>query len=261
VADDAHQPGQNNAPEPGAPEPVTPGPDPDATRLQPPSGDADATTRLPARTGDTTIIPPVRPGETAMLPPVTDSPQDQGARWAARAGVPRAAADEEEEWVPTEESGSPWWLPLVLGIGGLILLALIGLGIWVAFHNKGNPAPAPGASPTQSATPSASPTPPPSPSPTASASPTAATVTLPDLRGVAVADAQSTLNQLGLNATIVDQPNSTVPAGTVIAMDPAAGGTVPLGTTVTLTVAVAPSPSPSPTPTNTVISPSPSTGH
>jgi hypothetical protein len=221
-----------------------------------PTPDADATTRLPSRTGDTTIIPPVRPDETAMLPPVTEVPGDRGARWAARAGVPPAGVDEEEEWVPTEEPGSPWWLPLVLGIGGLVLLALVGLGVYLAFHNRGNPAPVVSTSPSASPSPTPSPTPSLNLSPTPSLIPSAATVALPDLRNVALADAQATLSQLGLNATVVDQPDNAVPVGTVIAMDPPPGTPVAVGSTVTLTVAVAPSPTPSLTPSNTV-SPTP----
>jgi hypothetical protein len=195
-----------------------------------------------------------------MLPPVAEVPEDRGARWAARAGVPRAAVDEEEEWVPTEEPGSPWWLPLVLGIGGLLLLALVGLGVYVAFHNRGNPAPVASTSPNVSPSPTPSPTPSLGPSPTPSLSPSAATVALPDLRNVAVSDAQATLSQLGLNSTVVDQPDGAVPVGTVIGTDPAPGTPVALGSTVTLTVAVAPSPTPSLTPSTTV-SPTPSTGH
>jgi hypothetical protein len=240
----------------GASAPPTPGRGADQP-VPSPEVDADATRRLPSQTGETTIIPPVRPGETAMIPPVIGVPEDRGARWAARAGVPRPAADEEEEWVPTEEPGSPWWLPLVLGIGGLLLLALVGLGVYVAFHNRGNPAPVASASPSLSPSPTPSATPPQTPSATPSLSPSVATVTLPDLRNVAVADAQATLSQLGLNPQVTDQPNNTVPVGTVIAMDPAPGTAVALGSTVTLTVAVAPSPTPSPTPSVTV-SPTPS---
>lgn len=275
MADDPHRT-EPTTPEPGAPEPAgpagSPGPaaagaEPDATQRigppvpQPPSDATqvhrpvgDETAMLPPRSGDTTIIPPVRPGDTAMLPPVTDHP-DEGARWAARAGVPQAAA--EEEWVPAEEPGGAWWLPLVLGIGGLLLLALVGIGVWLAFRHSGNaPAPAPSPTASQPASPTPSPTPSLNPSP--SASPSAAAVTLPDLRGTSVADAQRVLSGLGLASTVRNQVDDSLPAGSVVRTEPGAGSAVPPGSTVVLVVAVAPATSNVPSPSRSP-SPSPTT--
>jgi hypothetical protein len=208
----------------------------------------------PGQPGDTTIIPPVRPGDTAMMPPAADHPDDQGARWAARAGVPRPEAA-DEEWVPTEEPAGIWWLPLALGIGGLLLLAAVGVGVWFAFRHSGN-APAPVASATVTASPAA-PSPTPTASPTPSPSPTSALVSLPDLRGVAAGDAQQTLVNAGLTPVVRNQVDDSVPVGVVIGTDPPAGSQVPVGSTVTLLVAVAPPTSAAPSPPKPSKSPSP----
>jgi PASTA domain len=276
VADDPHQPEE---PVPGADRPAPgdrPGPDQPRPAGQPPVAEpttgtaqdpwqgqaetvlhpvaGDQTIRLPlAPPGDQQppgTRPPVGPGGTAMVPRVPGGgPDEQGGRWAARAGVPRGDA-EEEDWVPAEESGGAWWLPLVFGIGGLILLALVGGGLWLAFQHSGNaPAPAVSASPTPSAAPSSlPPSVPPSPSPVPSLSPSPALVDLPDLRGVAVGDAQQVLATLGLNSTVRTQPDASRQPGIVIGTDPQPGQ-VPAGSTVTLTVAAAPATSAPPSPT------------
>jgi hypothetical protein len=202
----------------------------------------------------------MRSDDTTVMPPATGRPEGQGARWSARAGVPAAEAA-DEEWVPPEEPGGAWWLPLALGIGGLILLALVGLGVWFAVRHSGN-TPAPVASETVSPAPSPtpSPTPSPPPSPSAPPSPTAATVSLPDLRGTSLSDAQQVLTGLGLVPAVSNQVDGSVPAGSVVGTDPPANSTVAVGSKVTLLVAVPPAPSPtppSPTPTANV-SPTPS---
>jgi serine/threonine-protein kinase len=83
-------------------------------------------------------------------------------------------------------------------------------------------------------------------------------VSLPDLRGTSVGDAQQILSGLGLTSTVRNQVDDSVPAGTVLGTDPAADSAVPAGSSVVLVVAVAPatsnppqpSKSPSPTPTS-----------
>lgn len=281
MADDPHQPEpttpQPATPDPEAqqapgsgsvtPEPASPGPD-DATAVHRPDGPesprpgagGDETSLLPpAGTGDTTVFRPTGPAETAMIPSATGQPGGQGARWSARAGVP-ATDHADEEWVPPQEPGGAWWLPIALGIGGLILVALVGLGVWLAVRHSGN-TPAPVTSPSVSPTPSPTPSPSPTASPTPPPSPTAAAVTLPELRGTSLGDAQTVLTGLGLVPAVRNQVDGSVPPGFVIGTDPPANSTVPAGGTVTLIVAVAPSPSPTPSdpPSPTVkASPSPS---
>ncbi|MDP9884142.1 serine/threonine-protein kinase [Sinomonas atrocyanea] len=85
-------------------------------------------------------------------------------------------------------------------------------------------------------------------------------VSVPNLRGMAVADAQKALADRGLKAAVQEQENANAAPGTVTYQDPAADGSVDQGGTVTLIVAKAPppppAPSPSPSPSDTT-SPSP----
>lgn len=76
-------------------------------------------------------------------------------------------------------------------------------------------------------------------------------VTVPNLQGMAVADAQKALSDRGLKAAVQEQENPTAPPGTVTDQTPAADGSVDQGGTVQLIVAKAPAPSPSPSPTPT----------
>lgn len=69
---------------------------------------------------------------------------------------------------------------------------------------------------------------------------TAAKVAVPDLTGESVADAETTLEALGL-ASAKKSISSDRPAGTVVAQDPKAGASVAKGSQVTLSVAKAPS--------------------
>ena len=81
-------------------------------------------------------------------------------------------------------------------------------------------------------------------------------VTVPELRGKTLEEAQKALTDLGLRADVRQQENSVAAPGTVTAQSPDADGSVDQGGTVVLTVAVAPPP-PSPSPTETSGSPSP----
>jgi len=62
------------------------------------------------------------------------------------------------------------------------------------------------------------------------------TVTVPTVAGQTYEDAKSQLEALGLDVGESEQPSDTVPEGTVISSDPAAGQTMERGETVTLTV-------------------------
>lgn len=76
------------------------------------------------------------------------------------------------------------------------------------------------------------------------------TVNVPDLAGKPIAEAQSTLTELGLTSAVVEQENPATP-GTVVGSDPAAGTAVAEGGTVTLTVAKAAAPTTAPSVTET----------
>lgn len=84
------------------------------------------------------------------------------------------------------------------------------------------------------------------------------TVSVPKVIGLTKSDATALLTSLGLTASSVQAPSDTVPAGSVISVDPGVGAAVPPGSAVQLTVSsgpAAPTESPSPPPTQ---SPSPS---
>ncbi|WP_236648779.1 hypothetical protein [Micromonospora sicca] len=122
-----------------------PGDDADATRALPPDrgpggADADATRALPP-TGDRTARQ--QPADrTAPLP----------VAWSGRAGVPppRPVGYQEAgtEWYTEEQAGRRWWMPILLGILALLLIALIGVGVWLALRaaDRG-PEPSPSLTP------------------------------------------------------------------------------------------------------------------
>ncbi|HEX6500984.1 MAG TPA: PASTA domain-containing protein [Micromonosporaceae bacterium] len=193
----------------------------------------------------TTVLPPTPPDATNVLPP------PDTARWAARAEVPPPRPVATESWV--EEPPPPrrsWW-PVLIGLLILVLLALIAIGVWLALRGDRPVAP-PSPTGTPSASPSASPTPTRSLTPS-SAPTTTQTVVIPPLVGVPVDDAAALLDQAGLRYRIQRRVDGSVPAGTVLATNPAAGAEVPVGSQVTLVVASAPAPPPSPT----TVSPAP----
>jgi serine/threonine-protein kinase len=76
---------------------------------------------------------------------------------------------------------------------------------------------------------------------------------VPDVTGLPVDEAQQTLSEAGYSPQVVEQPNSTQQAGTVINTFPAGNSTLEIGKTVKVYVATEPPPS-SPPPS------SPSTG-
>ncbi|MFG2056401.1 PASTA domain-containing protein [Micromonospora sp. NPDC048930] len=226
----------------------------DATRAMPPAGrpDADATRAMPATGGsdredETRTMPGAGQGEastrrepggaTAPLPPTPPA-------WSGRAGVPtRPAAYQEPgaEWYAEEQAGRRWWMPILLGILALLLIALIGLGVWLALRAaERNPGPAPSftAVPTTAPRTSAAPTttaPSTSP-PTTPASPTSAGVAMPPLVGLPQSAARAILDRLGVDYR-VETRESDRPAGTVLETDPAAGEPIGDGDQVTLVVA------------------------
>ncbi|WP_431728181.1 PASTA domain-containing protein [Verrucosispora sp. TAA-831] len=241
-------------------------------RQEPPEGESDDRTRpIPPASGrpdetaplDRTPDPAVpdetapfgrAPGEpvdaTAPLPPTQRS---GSAAWSGRAEVPsvRPGFDGEPaggDWYPDDPGNRRWWSPILWGVVLLLLLVLLGVGLWLvrqALDEDGSTPPSP--QPTTQASPTtASPSPTtrsPSPPPTTSAAPTQLPV--PPLAGLSEAAARALLDQLGLGYEVEYRP-SDQPPGTVIATEPGAGALVEEGDEIRLVVATA-SPSPSPT--------------
>ncbi|MEU5721047.1 PASTA domain-containing protein [Micromonospora sp. NPDC047738] len=223
-------------------------------RQEPPAGNDDATRPLP----------PDRSGgadATAWQEPLAAAPA-----WSGRAGVPppRPAGYPEPgtEWYAEEQSGRRWWMPILLGILALVLIALIGLGVWLALtaaeRNSGPPpvpsatsssAPETSAAPTTTAPSTSPPTTPPTTAP--------ARVPVPPLVGLPEDAARAVLDRLNVDYRVVRRPSDR-PAGTVIETDPAAGELVSADDQVTVVVARAgapttatatPTPGPTATPT------------
>ncbi|SBT49927.1 PASTA domain-containing protein [Micromonospora auratinigra] len=211
-------------------------------RQEPPPEDADATRPLPrtdrgpAGPEESGAATRGGPAATAPLPPTP-------AAWSGRAGVPvRPAGGQEPEWYADEQSGRRWWMPILLGILALALVALIGLGVWLlalrAVDRGPGPLPSPSAVPSTAPPTSAAPTttaPSPSPS-TTSPSPTPSEVAMPPLVGLPEAAARAILDRLDVDYRVRTRASDR-PAGTVIETDPAAGEPLRDGDRVTLVVA------------------------
>jgi hypothetical protein len=259
-ADDAARPGRGR-PSPrgreadGAPFPPAGGDD-DRTRVQPAADDDH--TRLSAPAGDdgpargastepTVVSPGGRPVDaTSVMPPA-----EGGPAWSGRAEVraPQPVGTEYQEvtdWPvePAPERNDRWWMPIVVGIVVLILLAALGWGIYLIVHNSAkdnSPAPAvttsaPPAPTTTTTEPATEPTTT-EPSPTPSTTePTTDAVEIPALRGLSVADAKAALQAVGITSTHVIYEAGDGEPDTVIDSDPEEGQEVPPDTRVTLVV-------------------------
>ncbi|HEV8565999.1 MAG TPA: PASTA domain-containing protein [Actinoplanes sp.] len=234
----------------------------DRSDQAPQDDDATAVAPQPPRDDDATAVAPRPPqrGATSIMPPVDWGTGKAAAPWAGRAEVrpPRPGVDSDypdSDWaaVPSSEPRGKWWMPILIGIVALILVALLGWGIWLIIRaqdkNDGTPAPVP----TTSAAP------PPTTQPTTQATteapttrptttePTQTAVTVPALRGLSQQEAQQALSRRGLAARLRFVPSTKAPPGTVIDSDPPEGQEVPPDTTVTLIIAAAPTPTASTT--------------
>ncbi|MDW3845041.1 PASTA domain-containing protein [Micromonospora sp. BRA006-A] len=240
--------------------------DADATRALPrdPAGDdADATRAMPRNAGDATR--PLPGGAAAQGGPAgqagpggqggprrpldATAPQEPVGAWSGRAGVPppRPAGYPEPggEWYGDEQSGRRWWMPILLGVLALLLLGLIGVGVWLALRaadrnsEPGPPVPSisaqTSAAPTSAAPTSAAPSSSPPSTPPATTAPVE--VPMPPLVGLPEAAARAALDRLDLDYR-VQRRASDRPAGTVISTDPEAGYPVGEDDRVTIVVAV-----------------------
>ncbi|MGX6605431.1 PASTA domain-containing protein [Micromonosporaceae bacterium Da 78-11] len=218
---------------------------------------ADPTVVTPRPAGTPPGRPP-RADATAMLPPVDDWAAGRGnPAWSGRAEVrapqPGGPEYQEPDWPagPVREPRDRWWMPILLGIVGLVLAGALGWGIYlIAQHSGTDETPAPtttttSAAPQPSATtattePSSQPTTTSPPTTTPSTTePTAQAITIPALVGLSLPNAQAALNQRGLNYRLLYRPADNVPADTVIDSDPKEGQEVPPDTTITLVIAAA----------------------
>lgn len=209
-----------------------------------------------------------RPDATAPLPP-PDLPGGRPAEpaaWSGRAAVPPAGGGVREsvptEWIAADEPpGRRWWLPILVGILALVLLAVLAYGLWLIAQSRDReepvtPSPSPSglataptvATPTSAAPSTAQPTPTPSAT-------SAASVVVPPVIGLPESAATALLDQVGLEHHRRFR-ESDQPSGTVIDADPRPGTPVAPGTRVTIVVAKAPdkpptTAPPTPAPTGT----------
>jgi hypothetical protein len=174
--------------------------------------------------------------------------------WAGRAEVrqarPGAGGDfTRTDWAPVDsEPRRVWWSPILIGVVVLVLVAVLGAGVWLIVESGGNDTTTPTAS-VSAVTPAATrakTTPPPSAAttkPPTSAPVEPETVEVPALRGLSSAEARQALDRMGLTYRLKFLPSDVDP-GTVIDSDPAEGQEVPSDTEVTLFVASARSSAP-----------------
>ncbi|MEV6842061.1 PASTA domain-containing protein [Actinoplanes sp. NPDC051411] len=187
---------------------------------------------------------------TAVMPPA-----EGGAAWSGRAEVraPQPGRTEYQQvtdWpaAPETPRNDRWWMPIVVGIIVLVLLAALGWGIYLIVQNSGNdnsPAPAvttSAAAPTTVATTAETTEPTTEPTTTTptteptTTDPTDDAVAIPALRGLSVADAKAALKGVGITSTRVIYRSSDAEPDTVIDSDPEEGQEVPPDTRVTLLV-------------------------
>jgi hypothetical protein len=252
---------------------------PDETRPLPPVGDDDDATRIQGAAGgnhpdggprssdawvfdrtqqqpsvpddDETVLHP-RGDATSVMPPARDAwaAGEGQAPWAGRAEVrPPRPGYQDTDWTTSTQPAEPrgkWWMPILVGIIGLILVALLGWGVWLIIQAQDNsdqtPAPVPATSAAAPATtpPATAPTTePPTTEPTTT-EPTQTAVTVPALRGLSQQDAIQALSRRGLSSRLRYMSSDDANPGTVIDSDPEEGQEVPPDTTVTLIIAAPP---------------------
>ncbi|WP_051059267.1 PASTA domain-containing protein [Nocardiopsis lucentensis] len=136
---------------------------------------------------------------------------------------------------PAEEGVPPWRrLPVLIAAGALVTL-LAAAVVWALVPDTDDE-PGTGASaPPSPAQSTSEEDPEPSPSPSADAP-----AVVPYLIGMDRAEAVAALEELGLEARIVEEPSDTEPAGTVVEQDTSTGEPAPEDGVVTLTVSTGP---------------------
>lgn len=227
----------------------------DATRMMPPAADDDATRVTPQPSGsDATSVLPASGTHTERYDRSSDTwADDAGPVWAGRAGVrpPRPGSGDDfapSDWTTAhlDEPRGKWWMPIVVGIVGLVLLGLLTWGIYLIATSSGGDtdttpevttsAVRPENTGTGGTPPTIAPTTTP---PQSSAVATASDVTIPALVGLSADEARAALDRKGMNYRL-RFVTADAPAGTVIESDPAEGQQVPPDTVVTLIIAQPP---------------------
>jgi cytoskeletal protein RodZ len=200
-----------------------------------------------------------RADSTSVLPAV-----ERESAWSGRAEVrpPRPSEFPSGGWdvvTPRErEPRGKWWTPIVVGIVVLLLLALLGWGVWLIARartkdDSTTPAVTPSAAAPATTQQSSPPRTEPTTTPTASEPTVPTGVSVPALVGLSSAEARQALDRSGLSYRLRFVTRADATAGTVVDSDPKEGQRVPSDTVVTLIIATAPSSSPtvSTTPTST----------
>lgn len=229
-------------------------PDEDATQESTRAPRGDTTWELPA-TAD--------PGApTERYDRNTDDTWADGAgpAWSGRAGVRPRSGYADDDWA-SASAGEPdgkWWMPILVGIIALLLLGLLGWGIYLIVQSTGDddgnrPAVTPSAAPPRTTEPTrGTPTTRPATTePTRSVAPSPTDITVPALKGLSTDEARAALNRKGLSYRL-RFVTSDSPPGTVIDSDPAEGQQVPADTVIALIIAAqptAPATATQPTPT------------
>lgn len=216
----------------------------DATRQVSGAPGGDATRPMDAVGGDAT-----RPmgaagaaDQTRAMPPAGDDPA-----WSGRAQVrgpqPPVESTSIGGYAPAgdPDPGRKWWLPILLGVLALLVVAALIWAGWLITRSSGADDPEPGTSPApasvapSSAAPSPTPSPSRNPSPSPTVEPPAAAIPVPPLVGLNQADAVRSLDALGLGFR-VSYAAGDAPAGTVLSSDPKEGTEVKPGTDVKIVV-------------------------
>jgi PASTA domain len=215
----------------------------------------------PSAAEETAPLPP--PGvaaapldPTRTFPAADGDPTEPPDRWSATAVVPPRGpvpATQSQYWVETEPeappgSRGPWLAPVLIAIVALVLLALLGTGVWLIVKSRqgGPPAAQPSSVPATTLISSPATTAPPTTAAPTTRAPTTtapAQVGVPPVEGLTENQARVRLVAAGLRVQVVRQVDQA-PPGTVLGTDPPAGTQVAAGTVVRLFVAVAP-PTPS----------------
>jgi beta-lactam-binding protein with PASTA domain len=149
--------------------------------------------------------------ETVIVPPADETVVEE--EWGPETEV----FVEETETVPPRRTPLIW--PWLLA---LLVLVLVGLGVFYFVSRDDNDAVATSAASTTTTAPTTT--------------QEAATVSVPDVVGTTSSEATAALRQVGLAANLVAVPSDR-PAGSVVAQNPAAGEEAPEGSTVRLNVA------------------------
>ena len=216
----------------------------------PPAGDQADTARVQPPVGPGPgpgAPPPAGPDATSVLPPTPGGgrPAPEAPRWAARAQVPTPRVQEYgDEWV-TEPPRS-LFMPILVTVCVMLLLGVLGAGLWLLLSDRPGPEPSPSPSPTTA--PVTSPTTGPTTT-TTSASPTPTQVLVPPtLIDQEYEVAAEELRRIGLVPVREDVVNDDFEAGRVIGTNPTAGSPVAPGAEIIVFVSTGPEPTGSPSP-------------